>query len=288
VESYKDLKADPNERTQQLLEAILHKMSDPSSPTDSLPSLPFSASTSVVITNTLFFLSLCVSLLAALGAILIKQWARNFYIGLHHITSPRRRARERYRRAKAIKEYKFTLIIAWIPMMLHVSLFLFLAGLVIWLGSQNTIVFITISIVCGSSLMIYILGAVIPSFDQNAPFKWPVASLLRMTPLHKLRLLTAPLLSAEEVSVVTPESSKLEIFATPVDPFEALGHELSDPSPELVDVVLISEFLEHAETNVEVEAALDQLRLMLMSEKCRVEQISPDIITKFIKRGDSD
>lgn len=162
----------------------------------------------------------------------------------------------------------------------------FLAGLVIWLGSLNTIGFITIFIVCGSSLVIYILGAVIPSFDQNAPFEWPVASLLRMTPLHRLRLSTTPLLSAEKSSLIIPESGKLKIYATLVDPFEALGHELSDPSPELVDVVLISEFLEHAETNLEVEAALDQLRLMLMSEKCRVEEISPDIITNFIKKGE--
>jgi hypothetical protein len=51
-------------------------------------------------------------------------------------------------------------------------------------------------------------------------------------------------------------------------------------------VALISEFLEHAETNVEVEAALDQLRLMLMSEKYRVEEISPEIKAKFIKKAE--
>jgi hypothetical protein len=282
VESYKDLKMDPSTRTEQLLEAILLKMDNQTSPSNGLQSLPISVSASVVITNTLFFLSLCVSLLAALGAILIKQWARNFYIGLNHITSPRRRARLRYQRASAMKEYKFALITAWIPMMLHASLFLFLSGLIIWLWSLNKVLFTATSLVFGVSLVIYISGAAISSFDPNAPFVWPVATLLQKTPLHKLRVRSS--IEPEEKDLPIRAYGLPKRFATPVDRFESLAHDFNQSSDPL-DAVIISEFLQHADTNVEVEAALDQLRQILIVPITHIDGISSEALTSFIEKG---
>jgi hypothetical protein len=272
VESYKNLSAPPDTKTVQLLDAILRKMENSSLPSD-ISSAPFSASVSAVIINSLFFLSLSASLLAALGAILIKQWTRNFSTRINHITSPRQRARLRHRRVQGIEAWRFAQVIAWIPMMLHISLFLFFAGLLIWLWYINLVVFIIIVAVSGTSLLLYIATAVTPSFDPDSPFIWPFSSLIQMAlPLrgnNEARRLS------EGVSLDRIGSGIAPIIATPI---QDLSMQTVDP----VDSELVSRLLEQADTNTEVEAALDQIRMMLTAS---LHTYPTKILTQAIRRG---
>ncbi|KAF8261492.1 hypothetical protein EI94DRAFT_1606578, partial [Lactarius quietus] len=81
--SYPKLQQDPNVTTQSLLKEISQQLSNSntntngSSPTAS-PSIQssFSPSTSVVFVNSVWFLSLVLSLTCALMATLLQQWAR--------------------------------------------------------------------------------------------------------------------------------------------------------------------------------------------------------------------
>ncbi|KAF8068764.1 hypothetical protein FPV67DRAFT_1668836 [Lyophyllum atratum] len=82
IESYKNLKPDPNDATVVLLQQLSQQLANPSNGTSSLPvhalsSAPSKPPTSALICNLLWFLSLGFSHACALTATLAEQWARN-------------------------------------------------------------------------------------------------------------------------------------------------------------------------------------------------------------------
>ncbi|KAJ7808711.1 hypothetical protein B0H14DRAFT_3761073, partial [Mycena olivaceomarginata] len=102
---------------------------------ESIPSTntSFTVALSDVWVNGLWFTSLTLSLAAALLAVLAKQWLRQYS---SFITgSTRDRALIRQFRYASFDKWGVQLIISLLPMILHLSLFLFMAGLVVFLYS---------------------------------------------------------------------------------------------------------------------------------------------------------
>ncbi|KIY64615.1 hypothetical protein CYLTODRAFT_327608, partial [Cylindrobasidium torrendii FP15055 ss-10] len=104
----------------------------------SVEDVPQSASTSsgavsnsIVWVNGLWFVSLTLSLATAIFAVLAKQWTRQYILPISG--SSKERCLIRQFRCSGLEKWHFTAIIGLLPIPLHLSLILFLVGLVIFL-----------------------------------------------------------------------------------------------------------------------------------------------------------
>ncbi|KAK0231796.1 hypothetical protein EDD85DRAFT_775223, partial [Armillaria nabsnona] len=95
------------------------------------PAISFSPSTTDVWVNSLWFISLTLSLITALVAVLTKQWLHQ-YISVISDT-PLNQGRIRQCRYMGLEKWHVPVIIGFLPILLHVSLFLFFLGLCIYL-----------------------------------------------------------------------------------------------------------------------------------------------------------
>ncbi|KAK0472737.1 hypothetical protein IW261DRAFT_1343205, partial [Armillaria novae-zelandiae] len=136
VQTSQRMQPDYNKASMLLLFEILKA----TVPNDSRPSIPasptsfFSPSHSEEWTNSLWFVSLTLSLITALVAVLVKQWLHQ-YVAVVSDSSPRDRARIRHMRHTGLQTWQVPMIIGLLPVLLHVSLALFFAGLAIFLFS---------------------------------------------------------------------------------------------------------------------------------------------------------
>ncbi|KIM22253.1 hypothetical protein M408DRAFT_79290, partial [Serendipita vermifera MAFF 305830] len=117
---------------------------------------PFVAPAWAVRVNFLFFASLGSALVAALASVLALQWIRDYDIGLVRVTIPRERALRRHLRFEGVQSWFMPEIVAILPTLLHVSLILFLGGIMEWLRQINTIVAVTMMISLAVSAIFYV------------------------------------------------------------------------------------------------------------------------------------
>ncbi|KAL1731403.1 hypothetical protein EV714DRAFT_209064 [Schizophyllum commune] len=80
--------------------------------------------------NRCWYLSLIFSLLAAFGAVVVRQWLQEYESDI--TGPPKRRALVRHYRRVGLEKYKVHLIVPILPMLLHVSLLLFFVGLTLY------------------------------------------------------------------------------------------------------------------------------------------------------------
>ncbi|KAF8263946.1 hypothetical protein EI94DRAFT_537389 [Lactarius quietus] len=107
-----------------------------------LPSPPtFSPPTFAVWVNALWFLSLVISLTCALLATLLQQWARRYLKVTQPHYSPHKRARIRAFFAEGVDKFFLPWAVEVLPTLLHVSLFLFFAGIAVFLCNVNFTIF---------------------------------------------------------------------------------------------------------------------------------------------------
>ncbi|SJL12508.1 uncharacterized protein ARMOST_15935 [Armillaria ostoyae] len=156
----------------QILNATMSngsQFSIPSSPT----AFNFSPSRSDEWLNSLWFVSLTLSLITALVAVLVKQWLHQ-YVAIVSDSSPRDRARIRHMRYAALQAWQVPMIIGMLPVLLHVSLALFFAGLAIFLFSLGMKVAWLVSIIGTATYMAYISALILPLVYPYCPFKVPL------------------------------------------------------------------------------------------------------------------
>jgi len=145
-------------------------------PTLPNPSIPFSPPTSAVWVNSLWFLSLVISLTCGLLGTSVQQWARRYMKATHKRYSPHRMARIRAFFAEGIEKRYLPWTIEALPALLHLSLFLFFAGLAVFLFNINHTVFnVAISWV-GLCTGVYICITFMPIFRHDSPYYSPLSS----------------------------------------------------------------------------------------------------------------
>ncbi|KAH9971352.1 hypothetical protein BGW80DRAFT_1513149 [Lactifluus volemus] len=109
---------------------------------------PFSPPRYAIWVNSLWFLSLVISLTSALLATLLQQWARRYLtITQPPRLSPHKRARIRSFFADGVEKFHLPLAVETLPALLHVSLFLFFSGLLVFLFNINHTTF-SIPLLC--------------------------------------------------------------------------------------------------------------------------------------------
>lgn len=139
--------------------------------TFSSPNTPFHPPGYAVRMNVTWFAALVCSLVAALIGILAKQWLREY--GSEICSSPRESVRIRQFRYDGLTSWHVAEIIGFLPILVEISLILFLHGLLELLWSLNVTVASVSTVIIAISLIFYLGTMVVPAFSPSSPFKAP-------------------------------------------------------------------------------------------------------------------
>ncbi|KAK0421913.1 hypothetical protein EV421DRAFT_2042960 [Armillaria borealis] len=175
VQTSQNLRPDYNKASMFLLVEILKATASNGSQI-SIPPFPTafsSRSHSDEWMHSLWFSSLTLSLITALVAVLVKQWLHQ-YVAVVSDSSARDRARIRHMRYAGLQTWQVPMIIGLLPVLLHVSLALFFAGLAIFLFSLNLKVAWLVSIIGAATYMAYIIALILPLIHPYCPYKVPL------------------------------------------------------------------------------------------------------------------
>ena len=188
VQSYTWLVENPADVTVKLLNEISTKLNgytptrrleDPLSLATNVES--FSAPLSAVIINSLWFVSLVAALSSAFIGILVKQWLREYMRPIS--TTPVDALSLRQLHYQALKDWGVVEIISFLPILLQLSLALFLVGLLYLLWTLHNVVAGILTPVVAILFIFYTATTVLPAFQQSSsPYKSPQSWLfLRAT-----------------------------------------------------------------------------------------------------------
>jgi len=129
---------------------------------------PPSPPPSIVTVSALWFLSIMSSLAATTWAMLCLEWCAFLTEGIQ-AEDYEGMAEKRQRRFEAVKRWRMHLVVASIPFFLHISLFLFLAGLWSRLWDVNRQLGLIVGIPTLIIASSYLIATLLPMFTE-APF----------------------------------------------------------------------------------------------------------------------
>jgi hypothetical protein len=177
--SIQDIRQNPQDTSNFYLANIYQAITDPNSSNISslLPTSPppFSPPSSAVWVNALWFLSLVISLTCALLATLLQQWARRYLKITQPRYSPHTRARIRAFFAEGVEKCLLPWAVEILPTLLHISLFLFFAGLVVFLCNVNLTIFKVVLSWVGLCTALYGCITYMPIIRHDSPYYTPLS-----------------------------------------------------------------------------------------------------------------
>ena len=177
-----DLRPSSQDTSAFYLQNIYQLLSDPNRSDPSIPSTPFlppafSPPNYAVWVNSLWFLSLAISLTCGFQATLLQQWARRYIkITQTPYDDTRTRAHIRFFFSEGVKSLHVPWVVEALPTLLHLSLFLFFAGLVIYLFNINHTVFTVMAWWVGLCAATYVGITLMPFFRHDSPYYAPLSS----------------------------------------------------------------------------------------------------------------
>ncbi|KAI9433331.1 hypothetical protein H4582DRAFT_2082488 [Lactarius indigo] len=153
-------------------------LADPNRSNVSIPLTPppFSPPRYAIWVNSLWFLSLAISLTSALLATLLQQWARRYIKITQPRYSPHRRGRIRAFFYEGIDKFHLPWAVEALPTLLHLSLFLFFSGLLVFLLNIDHTVFSVVVGWVGFCTGIYVYITFVPLFRHDSPYYAPPSS----------------------------------------------------------------------------------------------------------------
>ncbi|KZT04555.1 uncharacterized protein LAESUDRAFT_761111 [Laetiporus sulphureus 93-53] len=179
IESYKKLQTHPGAETVEVLRQILAAIQNNSGAIDTTPSLSasrvFKPTPSALRVNGFWFASLVISVSTAFLAILAKQWL----LGVTESLSPdlEMRARQHQHRLGNMEKWKMSVVLAVIPVLLHLSLLLFFAGLIDFLWSINFSIAIVSAGLAGVTVLFYFATHLTSIIWLSSPYRTSLTSL---------------------------------------------------------------------------------------------------------------
>ena len=179
IESYKKLTPDSGDRNSFYLSQISRQLAGLANGT-SVPPQAFSSSppsTPIIWVNAIWLLSFVLSVMSALFATMTQQWARR-YLQLPQIpNSPREQARVRSFLFFGAQSYGMINAVEIPPTLLHVSVFLFFSGLVIFFFTVYKTIAIVLSIALGIFGLVYLMLTILPCIDHRCPYRTPFSAV---------------------------------------------------------------------------------------------------------------
>ncbi|KAH9974606.1 hypothetical protein BGW80DRAFT_1458133 [Lactifluus volemus] len=143
-----------------------------------LPPLTANPSRSDILVNALLFISLVVSLSAALLATLVQRWARDHMQIFHRHKHPLKVSRIRQYLHEGVERWHMAMIAEAVPTLIHVSLFLFLVALAVFLSNANWTVAIFTTFFITLFFALYLIATILPVAKPQFPVRSPVSVLL--------------------------------------------------------------------------------------------------------------
>ena len=177
-----DLRPNSQDTSAFYLANIYQVLADPNVTQASTPSPvakppSFSPPRYSVWVNSLWFLSLVMSLSCALWATSLQQWARRY---LHRAQParcrPEKRARMRAFFAGGVDKMHIPWAVEGLPMLLHLSLFLFFGGVGIFLFNVDREVFSYVIWWIGLFSLVYGLITLLPIIRHDSPYHSPLST----------------------------------------------------------------------------------------------------------------
>lgn len=107
----------------------------------------------------------------------MKQWARNYLQAMESSSYPRKHARIRTYLLAGMQTFKMAIIATTIPTLLHMSLFLFFAGLYIFLRGVSSLLSVITLFILIMSACLYITTTALPTVYPNCPVRTPFSDL---------------------------------------------------------------------------------------------------------------
>jgi hypothetical protein len=142
------------------------------------PFIKFSPPKYAIWVNSLWFLSLTISLGCALLATLLKQWVRRYVKITQPRYGPHKRARIRSFFAEGIDKLHLPWAVEALPTLLHISVFLFFGGLLIYLFNIDLTVFTAVVWWIGFCTAAYACITFMPIFRHDSPYYAPLSSTI--------------------------------------------------------------------------------------------------------------
>lgn len=154
--------------------------------------------------NALWTLSLVLCLTCTLSAILVQEWIQEYICYSKCHNTPSTRARIRAYLFNGLSEYRLDQVISAIPLLLHLAILLFGAGMITYLFAFNAIVAYTALVAYSTTGTLYLFFTISPLISLSSPFKTPISNVLwRMMQLIRL---TALHIAQRAMSTMVPHS----------------------------------------------------------------------------------
>ena len=176
-----DLRPNSQDTSAFYLGNIFEILVDPNATRTLIPSSvlkppPFSAPGYAIWVNSLWFLSFVISLTCALLATSLQQWSRRYIrVAQPARCSPEKRARMRAFFAEGVDKMHIPWAVEALPTLLHLSVFLFFGGLVIFLFNIDHAVFGSVILWFGLFSIMYGLITMMPIVRHDSPYYAPLS-----------------------------------------------------------------------------------------------------------------
>jgi Family of unknown function (DUF6535) len=180
IEFYKQLSSNSSQTVTFLPNGTFTVTGNPPSP----------PSASIIWANAMWMISLVLSLTSALIATLLQQWARRYVEMPNHPGDPNHRARVRSFLFLGTEIYKMRIAVQIAPTLLHLSVYLFFAGLVLVFRTINKSVAVAVEVSIGVFGVAYIALSILPCLDVRCPYRTPLSYFL-WYPTHAILSFTA-------------------------------------------------------------------------------------------------
>ena len=179
IESYKKLSPDSGDTTTSLLTQISQQLSGVQNNTYPRPqeTAAFSPSVAILFVNALWFLSLVIAIVSAFYVMLVQQWVRRYTQTLAELGPTQDDDRVRSCLFLGTQRYKLSHAIGLIPLPLHISVFLFFSGLIIFLFTISKTIAIVLTVAVALIGSLYAALTILPTIDHVCPYFTPMSDL---------------------------------------------------------------------------------------------------------------
>jgi hypothetical protein len=177
VESYKKLSPDSGDTTTSLLTQISQQLSGFQNSTFPRPqeTAAYSPSVAILFVNALWFLSLVIAIVSAFYVMLVQQWIRRYNQTLAELASDQERVRSCL--FIGTQKYKMSHAIGLIPLPLHISVFLFFSGLIVFLFTISHVMAVVLTVAVVIVGVLYAALTILPTTDNVCPYFTPLSDL---------------------------------------------------------------------------------------------------------------
>ncbi|KZO99179.1 hypothetical protein CALVIDRAFT_553525 [Calocera viscosa TUFC12733] len=137
----------------------------------------FNPPMAAIVVNALWFSSLSISLFAAIGAMLVKEWLSAYTQNVAIV--PVERAQQRQFRYAGLNKWGLPTIVSFLPISIHLAVFLFFTGLVVFTWPVNWPLSLLLMALLAAGVALYAASSLAPVFYADCPYKSPLYPVLQ-------------------------------------------------------------------------------------------------------------